>query len=108
MSRNRDKKVAPNFVSCCADGLVNCARGEVVNVVSDNDNASMTHILVKFDHPNVRIKAKLCSQFGQQYLMAVPLKRHEAIFLAMGKHGSEICRLQFSLTLAWATTIHKV
>ena len=40
--------------------------------------------------------------------MAVPLKRHVAIFLARGKHGSEISRLQFSLTLAWATTIHKL
>ena len=94
-------------MSCCANGLVNGARGEVVNVVSDNDNA-LTHILVKFDHPNVGIKATLCSQFRQQYLMGVPLKRHEAIFLAMGNHGSEICRLQFPLTLAWATTIHRV
>ena len=89
------------------DGLVNGARGEVVHVVSDNDNA-LTHILVKFDHPNVGIQAKLRSQFGQQYPMAVPLKRHEAIFLARGKHGSEISRLQFPLTLAWATTIQKV
>ena len=84
MSRKCDRKITPNFVSCCAYELVNGARGEVVNVVSDNGNA-LTHFLVKFDHPNVGIKAKLCSQFGQQYLMAVPLKRHEAIFLTKDK-----------------------
>ena len=54
------------------------------------------------------MKAKLCSQFAQLYLMAVPLKRHEAIFLTKDKHGSEISQLQFPLTLALATTIHKV
>ena len=38
----------------------------------------------------------------------MPLNKHEVVFLAKGKRGSEITRFQFPLTLASATTIHKV
>ena len=40
-----------------SDGLVNGARGEVVHVVTSNDN-KVTHILVKSDNPDVGAKAK--------------------------------------------------
>ena len=53
-------KVMLNTNVDITNGLVNSAGGEVVRVVSDNDNA-LTHILAKFDHPNVRIKVKLFS-----------------------------------------------
>ena len=90
-----------------SDALVNVARGEVVHIVT-TDDCKVTHILVKFDHPNVGIKAKQASHFHQMHPTAVPLKKHEAVFLAKGKRGSEITRLQFPLTLAWSTSIHKV
>ena len=71
------------------DGLVNGARGEVVHIVTNGDQ-KVTLILVKFDHPNVGINAIQCSEFRQRYPTAVPLKKHEAVFLAKGKRGSEM------------------
>ena len=68
-----------------SDGLGNGARGEVVHIVT----SGATHILFKFDHDDVGVKAKQASQFCQSYPMAVPLKKHEAVFLAKGKPGSE-------------------
>ena len=90
-----------------SDGLVNGARGEVVHIVT-NDTGKVTKILDKFDNPEVRSKAKLTSPYRSRLNEAVPIAKHEAIFLAKGKRGSEVTRLQFPLTLAWATTIHKV
>ena len=90
-----------------SDGLVNGARGEVVHVVTSNDN-KVTRILVKSDNPDVGAKAKQCSQYRHQYSDAIPLKKHEIVFLAKGRRGSEVTRLQFPLTLAWAIIIHKV
>ena len=69
-------------------------RGEVVHIAISSDNTA-THILVKFDNNEVGAKA---SHF-RNYTNAVPLTRHETVFLAKGKCGSEITRVQFPLTL---------
>ena len=90
-----------------SDGLVNGARGEVVHVVTNADN-KVTQVLVKFDNSRVGLKAIQTSPYRNTYSDAVPLAKHEVVFPAKGKKGSEITRLQFPLTLAWATTIHKV
>ena len=90
-----------------SDGLVNGARGEVVHVIIEG-NKKVNKILVKFDNPNVGFAAIQSSPYKAMYSNAVPLSKHEATFLAQGKRGSEVTRLQFPLTLAWATTIHKV
>ena len=85
-----------------SDGLVNGARGEVIHIATNNIKA--THnILVKFDNPEVGAKAKHANHY-RNYPDTVPLTRHETVFLAKGKHGSEITHVQFP----WATTIHKV
>ena len=89
------------------DGLVNGARGEVVHVVTNNDN-KVTTVLVKFDNSRVGLKAIQSSQYRATYADAVPLAKYEVVFPAKGRKGSEITRLQFPLTLAWATAIHKV
>ena len=87
-----------------SDGLVNGARGEVVHIVTDTNNKVTT----TFDNPNVGQHAIQCSPYSTTFNNAVPLRKVEATFLAQGRRGSEITRVQFPLTLAWATSIHKV
>ena len=89
-----------------SDGL-DGARGQVVHVVT-NSNNDVTTVLVKFDNSLVGSKAAQQSIYRNTYPAAVPICKHEVVFLAKGRRGSEITRLQFPLTLAWATTIHKV
>ena len=87
-----------------SDGLVNGARGEVVHVVTNSDD-EVTCVLVKFDNSTVGRKFIQTSQYRSTHPHAVPLAKYE---VAKGRRWSEITRLQFPLTLAWATTIHKV
>ena len=89
-----------------SDGPVNGARGEVVYVTISNNE--VTCVLVKFDNDRVGLKCIQSSQYRGRFANAVPLSKHEVVFFARGKRGSEIKRLQFPITLAWATTIHKV
>ena len=86
---------------------MNGARGEVVHVVTNN-NSEVTSLLVRFDNNRVGLKAIQTSQYRSRFPHAVPLSKYEVVFFVKGKRGSEIKRLQFPLTLAWATTIHKV
>ena len=89
-----------------SDGLVNGAR-EVAHIVNTT-NHTVTSVLVKFDNQQVGIKAIQASPYRPTFPNAVPIGKHEVVFRAKHKRGSEITRLQFPLTLAWATTIHKV
>ena len=88
-------------------GLVNGARGQVVHIHTNPDR-QVTRILVNFDNERVGLKAIQSSPYRTAFRHAVPLSKHEVVLRAKGKRGSEITRLQFPLTLAWATTIHKV
>ena len=89
-----------------SDGLVNGARGEVVHIVCTD--GKVTKILVKFDHPEVGLKAIQSSPHRSMFPQAVPIGKYEAILFAQGRRGSEVTCLQFPLTLSWATTILKV
>ena len=86
---------------------MNGARGEIVYVVT-NENNAVTTVLVKFDCEKVGQKAHQASRFRGMYPNVVPLNKVEVVFLAGGRRGAEITRSQFPLTLSWATTIHKV
>ena len=90
-----------------SDRLVNGVRGEVVHITT-NKSSEVTTILVKFDNGRVRLKPTQTSPYRAKFANAVSLSKHEVVFFAKGKRGSEINRYQFPLTLAWATTIHKV
>ena len=89
-----------------SDGLVNGVR-EVVHIITNDDNM-VSNVLVKFDNQQVGIKAIQTSPYQAKFSNAVPLGKHEVVFRAERKCGSEITRLQFPLTLAWATTVHTV
>ena len=90
-----------------SDGLVNGARGEVVHIVTNANNV-VSKILVQFDNPSVGRATITGSAYKSSFPNAVPIVKYEVTFLSHGKRGAEIIRLQFPLTLAWATTIHKV
>ena len=90
-----------------SDGLVNGARGEVVHIITNSQHA-VTRVLVKFENSQVGLKAIQSSPFRTQFPNAVPLSKYEVMFYVKGRRGSEVTRSQFPLTLAWATTIHKV
>ena len=77
--------VANIYVS---DSLVNGARGKVVHIVS-NDNHMVTSVLIKFDNQQVGIKAIQASSYQATFPDAVPLGKHEVVFHAKRKHGSE-------------------
>ena len=66
-----------------SDGLMNGARGEVVHIVT-NDNNDVTTVLVKFDCEKVGQTAHQASRFRAMYPNAVPVSRVEVSFLARG------------------------
>ena len=80
-----------------SDGLVNGAR-EVMHIIT-NDNHMVTSVLVNFDNQQVGIKAIQTSPYRASFPDTVPLGKHEVVFRAKGKRGSEITRLQFPLSL---------
>jgi hypothetical protein len=91
--------------------LINGQLGTVVNVSVDNVSNKPSTIFVKFDDSNAGISAirNSSSSFARENNL-VPIKPVLArIKVRPGKpSSSEMQRLQFPVTLAWACTVHKV
>ena len=67
-----------------SDGLVNSARGEVVHVVTNNNN-DVISVLVKFDNSRVGLKSIQTSSHRARFPHAVLLTKHEVVFFCQGK-----------------------
>ena len=86
------------------DGLANGVRGIIQKLIT-NGEGSVSVILVKFDDERVGEKAKVLSQYKEQYPKCCSIFRHGISF----QHKNiTIFRSQFPLVLAWASTIHSV
>ena len=72
-----------------SDGLVNGARGEVVHIVTNNDQ-TVDSVLVELDNSQVGLKAIQSNPHRTRFNDAVPIGKLEVVFLAKGKRGSEI------------------
>ena len=90
-----------------SDGLVNGAIEVKWSILLPTCDNQVTTIPIKFDDDRVGLKAIQSSPHRTAFPHTVHLNKYE-VFLAKGKRGSEVTRFQFPLTLAWATTIHKV
>ena len=90
-----------------ADGLTNGAMGTVTNVVIDQTTGKMSVILVAFDSEHVGQETRYTSVYNSRNQNAVPIHQTQATLPVDKKASFQATRTQFSLTLAWAVTIHK-
>ena len=79
--------------------FVNGARGEVVDIVTNSDR-TVTSVLVKFDNPQVGLKAIQTSPYRTQFPNAVPLAKYEVMFIVKGRRGSEVTRFAVSIDIS--------
>ena len=89
-----------------AEGLTNGAMGTVTNVVIDQTTGNMSVILVPFDSEHVGQETRHTSVYNSIHQNAVPVHCTQT-FPIDKKASFQATMTQFSLTLAWAVTIHK-
>ena len=88
------------------DRLVNGLVGTVKQIKYKNNEVSVVY--VKFDNNNGGKETMQSDVTARQHKW-VPIKRHQALFgIRKNKQQTSVKRIQFSLTLSWACTVHKV
>ena len=88
------------------DRLVNGLVGTFKQIKCKNNEVSVVY--VKFNDNDARKEAMGSDVIAQQHNW-VPIKKHQALFgLRKNKQQPSVKRTQFSLTLSWACTAHKV
>ena len=115
ISKNRPGGLCDWFVANCKDAVkttmleyfrVTAGLGNPPQPYYTNDVECHNVIKQQIIMPNsCLIKAIQTSPYRATFPSAVPIGKHEVVFHAKHKCGSETTRLQFPLTLAWA---HKV
>ena len=97
-----------------SDGLVNGAKGTMTGFIPEpqigdfDENYKPKFILVNFDNPDVGHQTRQLYGRHIPACLSVSIVRQQ-IQLQLGKYSTVSgVRYQFPLTLAWATTIHKV
>ena len=88
------------------DRLVNGLVGTFKQIKCKNNEVSVVY--VKFNDNDARKEAMGSDVIAQQHNW-VPIKKHQALFgLRKNKQQPSVKTTQFTLTLSWACTVHKV
>ena len=95
-----------------SDGLNNGAKGEVLDVVKDEEG-NVTQVIIKFDNmeSGAKLRENQTSAFQRKYPQGTPISKLHFYYSFSRKQaveGQKALCVQFPLRLGYAMTIHKI